>query len=98
MGFEEYLESNLGSYKDDLTKEQLAQLKGAYDKLLIWQNTANITFQKGIEGKSKVDFTNDYEKAMEQVQNAGQKLSDIMNGIKLGFGIENPEDISKHSM
>ncbi len=96
MDFEEYLESNLGSHKEDLSNDQLTALKSAYDKLLIWQNTANMAFQKSLNSK-QVD-NNDYEKAMEQVQNAGQRLSDLMNATRGSFGIENLEDNSKHSM
>ena len=95
MNFEEYLESNLGSYKDELSKEQLSSLKEAYDKLLIWQNTANIALESSINDKKDI---NDYDKTMIKVQDSAQKLSDIMNEVKVSFGIENFEDSSKKSM
>ena len=95
MNFEEYLESNLGSYKDELSKEQLSSLKEAYDKLLIWQNTANIALESSINDKKDI---NDYDKTMIKVQDSAQKLSDIMNEVKVSFGIENFEDSSKRSM
>ena len=98
MSFEDYLSSNLGSYKDELSKEQLMQIKGLYDKLLIWQNTAQIAFKKGLDNKQNIDYTNDYEKAMEQVSTASQKLSSMMDDLKSSFGIENFEDSSRRSM
>ena len=64
MNFDEYLESNLGSFKDDLTEAQREELKSAYDKLLILQNTATMTFEKGINSKHDIDYTVDYEKSM----------------------------------
>lgn len=98
MSFEDYLDSNLGSYKDELTKEQLTELKVLYDKLLIWQNTANIALEKGLDPNSKVDYTNDYEKAMAQVGEASQKLSSAVKNIKASFGIEELEDSTRHTM
>ena len=92
MSFEDYLDSNLGSYKDELTKEQLTELKVLYDKLLIWQNTANIALEKGLDSKRQVDYTNDYNKAMVQVGEAAQKLSTAVKNIKASFGIEELED------
>jgi hypothetical protein len=98
MSFDDYLTSNLGTYKDDLNKEQVAFLKSLYDKLLIWQNTANIALQKGLDSKREVDYTNDYEKAMAQVSDASQKLAAAMAEIKQNYGIEELEDNAKHSM
>ena len=64
---------------------------------IIWQNTANIALQKGLENKADLDYTNDYEKAMNNVQNTSSKLINEINRIKKELGIE--EDItSQHRM
>ena len=64
---------------------------------IIWQNTANIALKKGLENKGDLDYTNDYEKAMNNVQNTSSKLISEVNRIKKELGIE--EDItSQHRM
>ncbi len=88
MGFEDYLESNLSTHKDDLSKEQINYLKGLYDKLLILQNKANM-----VNGNKE-----EYAKVMQQVTEASQKLAGSMEELKDSFGIEEFEDISRHSM
>ena len=42
MGFEEYLNSNLGRFKDELSQKEIKELKGLYDKLYIMKNKANM--------------------------------------------------------
>ena len=97
MNFNDYLQEQFGSYADEISNENIQKLKGEYDKLLIWQNTANIALKKGLENKGDLDYTNDYEKAMNNVQNTSSKLISEVNRIKKELGIE--EDItSQHRM
>ena len=88
MNFEDYLQEQFGSYVSEISEEDLAKLKAEYDKLLIWQNTADYTLKKGLDGKSQVDYTNDFEKAMNNVKEAGSKLANEANKIKSKLGIE----------
>ena len=98
MGFEEYLTSQLGSHIDELSKEQVAEIRKLYDKLLIWQNTAEITLKKGLNNSAGIDYTNDYEKAMKQVGEASQELASKIKEYKDYFGIEEFEDASRMKM
>lgn len=87
MTFEDYLQEQFGSFVSELSNEDVQKLKVVYDKLLIWQNTADITLKQGLKGK-EVDYTNDFEKAMKNVKEASFKLTTEVNQLKAKLGIE----------
>ena len=77
MDFEDYIACNLGSHKDDLSKEQLTRLKKIYDKLLIWQNAASIAKNK-----------KESEKVSNHINENAKELAKVLDEIKSSFGIE----------
>ena len=83
MGFEEYLNSNLGRFKDELSQKEIKELKGLYDKLYIMKNKANMA---------------DNKKVNEQVEEAAQKLAAKIQYYKDRYDIVHFEDISTISM
>ena len=89
MNFDDYLQELFGSYSSELSNETIQSLKSEYDKLLIWQNTANIALKNGNEAE--------HTKAMNNVQNASTRFVAEVKRIKKELGIE--EDItSQHRM
>ena len=89
MRFDDYLQELFGSYLSEISNDSLTKLKGDYDKLFIWQNRANIAQKDGNK--------EEYEKAMENVQELSAKFTLEVKKIKKELGIE--EDItSQHRM
>ncbi len=94
MEFEDYLTSSLKSARDELLPEEIAELKKWYDQMLIWRETVNITFNRGLNNKSGVDYTNDYEKAKAQFDIANQRLLSAVSRLQQKYNIDIQSDLS----
>lgn len=99
--FEEYMESQIKNYKDYFDAESLEKLRKIYDEKEAEYATAKNQFDAGLDPKSIVDHTNDYEKAMKRANQAQQSLNNEIGFIEFMLaqvGEDYKEKISKESL
>lgn len=76
MSLDEYL----GEYKEKITENEYNTLKQLYDNVVMWEKTAEVCFNK--LGKSDIDYSNDYNKAMLNVQRYESIFNNALDEIK----------------
>ena len=94
--FKDYMNEEIPGYETLLDEEQISHLLQRYNEWKNWSDIAATSLSKQFSSQAGIDYTNSYEKAMEQVSIKGQELRKLIDEIKKLYNIETKE-INKES-
>lgn len=83
IAFEEYMDSKITTWRTDISLELLSKLKEIHGKVIEYQKTIDQIFSLAFgSNKAGIDYSNDFDKAMTELNKYNVELIRNIEGIK----------------
>ena len=90
--FKEYMGKEIPNYSELLDQEEIESLLKSFNQWESYKLTAHYCLERQMNPNRVVDYTNDFENAMESAAQESQRLKRAINNIKEVYKIETGDD------